>query len=110
MINKKGEILYKSNHHQTGRQHDYTVYKTEQPQTPSQVENVIDLGYLGCEKDFPTVKYNLLIKKKRNAELAEEEKEYNKNHSRLRVIIEHTICRIKKFCNGHKIQKQIEKI
>jgi hypothetical protein len=98
MVNKKGEILHKSRHHKKGRQHDYTVYKDEQPQTPSQVENVLDLGYLGCEKDFPTVKYSLPIKKKRNMELTEEEKEYNKNHSRQRVIIEHTICRIKKFC------------
>ena len=98
MVNKEGKIVYKSRHHKKGRQHDYTVYKDEQPQTPSQVENVLDLGYLGCEKDFPTVKYSLPIKKKRNTELAEEEKEYNKNHSRLRVIIEHTICRIKKFC------------
>ena len=97
MVNKEGEILYKSRHHKKGRQHDYTVYKDEQPQTPSQVENVLDLGYLGCEKDFPTVKYSLPIKKKRNMELTEEQIEYNKNHSRQRVIIEHTICRIKKF-------------
>ena len=27
--------------------------KDEQSQTPSQVENVIDLGYLGVENDFP---------------------------------------------------------
>ncbi len=65
MVNKEGEIMYKSNHHKKGRQHDYTIYKKEQPQTPSQVENVLDLGYLGCEKDFPTVKYSLPIKKKK---------------------------------------------
>ncbi len=58
MVNKEGKILYKSNHHKKRRKHDYTVYKDEQPQTPSQVENVLDLGYLGCEKDFPTVKYS----------------------------------------------------
>lgn len=89
MVNKEGEILYKSRHHKKGRrQHDYTVYKDEQPITPSQVENVHDLGYLGCEKDFPTVKYSLPVKKKkRYMELTEEQKEYNKNHSRQRVII-----------------------
>ena len=48
MVNKEGKILHKSRHHKKGRQHDYTVYKDEQPQTPSQVENVLDLGYLGC--------------------------------------------------------------
>ena len=109
MVNKEGKILYKSDH-KKGRQHDYTVYKEDQPQTPSQVENVVDLGYLGCEKDFSTVKYSLPIKKKRNMELTEEEKEYNKNHSRQRVIIEHTICRIKKFCiMGTKYRNRLKR-
>ncbi|HSF00005.1 MAG TPA: transposase family protein [Nitrososphaeraceae archaeon] len=110
MVNKEGKILYKSNHHKKGRQHDYTVYKDEQPQTPSQVENVLDLGYLGCEKDFPTVKYSLPLKKKKDMELTEEQKEYNKNHSRQRVIIEHTICRIKKFCiMGTKYRNRLKR-
>ena len=34
MVNKEGKILHKSRHHKKGRQHDYTVYKDEQPQTP----------------------------------------------------------------------------
>ena len=85
MVNKEGKILHKSRHHKKGRQHDYTVYKYEQPQTPSQVENVLDLGYLGCEKDFPTVKYSLPIKKKRYMELTEEQIEYNKNHSKMHL-------------------------
>ena len=112
MVNKEGEIMYKSNHHKKGRQHDYTVYKDEQPQTPSQVENVLDLGYLGCEKDFPTVKYSLSIKKKkRNTVLTKEEKEYNTNHSRLRVIIEHTYLQDKEILYyGNQIQKQTKTI
>ena len=110
MVNKEGKILHKSRHHKKGRQHDYTVYKDEQPQTPSQVENVLDLGYLGCEKDFPTVKYSLPIKKKRYIELTEEQIEYNKNHSKMRVIIEHTICRIKKFCiMGTKYRNRLKR-
>ena len=110
MVNKEGKILHKSRHHKKGRQHDYTVYKDEQPQTPSQVVNVLDLGYLGCEKDFPTVKYSLPIKKKRYMELTEEQIEYNKNHSKMRVIIEHTICRIKKFCiMGTKYRNRLKR-
>ncbi len=96
MVNGHGLILHKTGY-KKGRRHDYDVYKKENPVTPSQVENILDLGYLGCEKDFPTVKYSLPVKKKRNTELTEEEKGYNKDHSRQRVIIEHTICRIKKF-------------
>ena len=37
------------------------------------------------------------VKKKRNIELTRTEKRYNKKHSRQRVIVEYTICRIKKF-------------
>jgi len=59
---------------------------------------VIDLGYFGIEKDFPEQLSALPCKKKRNCELsAAEEKEYNKNHSKKRIVIEHTICRLKKY-------------
>ena len=65
--------------------------------TPLQVENILDLGYLGVKNDFPTVKYVLPFKKKRKIELSDEEKKYNRKHSKLRVIVEHTVSRIKKF-------------
>ena len=97
MVNKKGEILHKSKHHKKGRQHDYKVYKDEHPVTLKSVKNYYDLGYVGVEKDFPDVKVVLPVKKIRNVELTEKEKIYNKRHRRQRVIVEHTICRIKKF-------------
>ncbi|HJT84164.1 MAG TPA: transposase family protein [Nitrososphaeraceae archaeon] len=97
MVNKVGKILHKSNKHKKGRQHDYSVYKDEHPLTPSQVENYFDLGYYGIENDFPNLKAVLPVKKKRNIELTRTERRYNKRHSRQRVIVEHTICRIKKF-------------
>ena len=41
------------------------------------------LGYLGVEKDFPEQKLSLPYKKKRNQkELSQEEKDYNKIHSK----------------------------
>jgi hypothetical protein len=53
---------------------------------------------LGVKNDFPTVKYALpLFKKKRKSELSNEEKRHNRKHSKLRVIVEHTVSRIKKF-------------
>jgi DDE superfamily endonuclease len=58
---------------------------------------VIDLGYLGIEKDFPEQLSVLPHKKKRNQDLSQEEKEYNKIHSRKRIVIEHPICRLKKY-------------
>jgi hypothetical protein len=66
---------------------------------PKDVVNVYDRGYLGVEKDFPEQKSSLPYKKKRNQkELPQEEKEYNKIHSKKRIIVEHTIiCKMKKY-------------
>jgi hypothetical protein len=110
MVNKKGKILHKSKHHKKGRQHDYTVYKDEHPVTPPNVKNYYDLGYVGIEKGFPDIKAVLPIKKKRNIELTKKEKRYNKRHRRQRVIIEHTICRIKKFnVMGNKYRNRLKR-
>ena len=64
---------------------------------PNQVVNVFDLGYFGVEKDFPEQLSSIPNRKKRNLELSQEEIEYNKNHSKKRIVIEHTICRLKKY-------------
>ena len=53
---------------------------------------------MGVQNDFPTVKSVLPFRKNRKkSELSDEEKRYNRKHSKLRVIVEHTISRIKKF-------------
>ena len=97
MVNNQGLILHKTRH-EKGKKHDYGVYKHSPPVTPSQVESVVvDLGYLGIQKDFPTVKSVLPYRKKRKSELSMEERRYNKKHAKLRIVVEHTICRIKKF-------------
>jgi hypothetical protein len=97
MVNSEGLILYKTGHDQ-GRIHDYEVFKNKHPTTPLQVENILDLGYLGVKNDFhTTVKYVLPFRKKMKSELSDEEKRHNRKHSKLRVIVEHTISRIKKF-------------
>jgi hypothetical protein len=50
---------------------------------------VLDLGYLGVEKDFQEQLSASPYKRKRNCELsAEEEKEYNQYHSKKRIVIE----------------------
>ena len=41
-------------------------YKKNHPVTPKQVVNVVDLGYLGVEKDYPEQLSALPYKKKRN--------------------------------------------
>ena len=58
---------------------------------------MFDLGYLGVEKDIPEQLSALPNRKKRNQELSAEEIEYNKSHSKKRIKMEHTICRLKKY-------------
>jgi hypothetical protein len=95
-VNNSGYILHKVAY-KKGRKHDYDIYKNNHPITPKDVLNVFDLGYLGVEKDFPEQKSAIPNRKKRNQELSEEEKDYNKSHSKKRIVIEHTICRLKKY-------------
>jgi len=65
--------------------------------TPKQVVNVFDLGYLGIEKDFPEQLSSLPYRKDRNHKLFKAQKEYNQEHAKKRIVIEHTICRLKKY-------------
>jgi len=83
-VNNRGFIIHKANH-KKGKRHDYDVYKNNHPVTPNQVVNVIDLGYLGVEKDFPEQLSALPHKRNRNQEelLPQEEKEYKKSIPRI---------------------------
>ncbi len=67
MVNKNQIILYKTKNKQVGRKPDYN-YKKNHPVTPKEVENILDLGFLGVkEKDYPEQISSLSIKKnKRN--------------------------------------------
>jgi hypothetical protein len=67
------------------------------PITSKHVVKTFDLGYLGVEKDFPEQISSSPYRKKRNLGLSLEEKEYNKNHSKKRIVIEHTLCKLKKY-------------
>jgi hypothetical protein len=95
-VNNKGFIIHKTEH-KKGRRHDYSIYKNNHPVIPNQVVNVLDLGYLGVEKDFPEQLSALPFKRKRNQDMSQEEIDYNKIHSKKRIVIEHTICQFKKY-------------
>jgi hypothetical protein len=95
--NPHGFIIHKTSHRK-GRRYDYNIYKNSHPVViPKQVITVIDLGYLGIESDLPQQLSALPNRKKRNLELSQEEKDHNKSHSQKRIVIEHTICRLKKY-------------
>ncbi len=107
MVNGEGTILHKTGHDR-GRIHDYEIFKNKHPTTPPQVENILDLGYMGVQNDFPTVKYVLPFRKKRKSELTDGEKRHNRKHSKLRIIVEHTVSRIKKFgITGTKFRNRL---
>ena len=56
-----------------------------------------DLGFLGVEDDYPEQKSSLPIKKEKGCELTVKQKSATVNHSAKRIVIEHVICRIKKY-------------
>lgn len=58
---------------------------------------MFDLGFLGVQKDFPEQKSSLPIKKEKDCKLSSQEKDYNRDHSKRRIAIEHAICRLKKY-------------
>ena len=95
-VNNRGFIIHKTGH-KKGHRHDYNIYKKNRPVIPNQVVSVFDLGYLGVEKDFPEQPSSIPNRKKRNLELSQEEMGFNKNHSKKRIVIEHAICRLKKY-------------
>lgn len=97
MVNKKGLILHKTKH-RNGKQHDYDMFKkTGPPDIPPDVEVGVDRGYQGIEKDFPDLKVKIPVKKKKKQDLSRKGKRYNKKLSQERVIVEHTIGKMKKF-------------
>ncbi|MEM0466893.1 MAG: transposase family protein [Candidatus Thermoplasmatota archaeon] len=97
MVNKKGLILHKTKH-KNGKKHDYDLFKkTGPPPLPPKVELGVDLSYYGIETDYPLLNVNIPFKKPKKKELTKQEKQYNKKQRKARVIVEHTISRMKKF-------------
>jgi DDE superfamily endonuclease len=96
-VNQKGLIIYKTKRRQIGKNHDYNIYKKNHIDVPEDVESLFDLGFLGAQKDFPKQKSSLPIKKEKDCELSPQEKDYNRYHSKRRIVIEHAICRLKKY-------------
>lgn len=105
-VNSNGLMVHKTDHAR-GRRHDLDIYRGRHPALPKQVQSVFDLGYKGVSKDFPELNYVHPFKRKgaggrghkgRKAQpLTPEEKRFNTELSRARVVVEHTISRVKKF-------------
>ncbi len=100
-VNGKGLILQRTNHAR-GRRHDYGIFKDNRPKLPEGVRPGVDLGYDGIKKDFPELKALIPFKRrggrnKKGRKLTLKQKRFNRTLSKARVVVEHTISRMKKF-------------
>jgi hypothetical protein len=75
---------------------DYKVYKDNHPYIPKDIEDVWP-WITGSRKRLSATRSLLPLKKEKDCELTVQQKEHNKNHSQKRIVIEHAICRIKKY-------------
>jgi len=96
-VNSKGVIMHKTPHAR-GRRHDYDIFKTNHPRVPPEVNLNLDCGYDGVQNDYPELNSTTPFKRRRGMrELTTEQKTFNQKLAKERVVVEHTICRIKKF-------------
>jgi len=89
-----------------GSQHDYSLFKQEFDPELNWFELFklwLDLGYLGIKTDYLALEINIPHKKPRKSKanpgpsLTPEQKAENQQVSRRRIVVEHAICRMKRF-------------
>lgn len=78
-----------------GSQHDFGLLKESKVRFRRGSTWLADLGYMGLSKLH--TKVELPHKRKKGIGLTEEEKGWNLEHSRRRVVIEHVFSRLKVF-------------
>ena len=81
----------------SGKNHDYGLFKKGDINIPPEVKIWVDLGFLGIGKDFPDVDYQMPHKKPKGGELTQDQKDENREISKVRVKVEHAIAGIKRY-------------
>lgn len=104
-VNKDGLIVHKAGHAR-GSRHDYALFKWRHPCLPDEVCLGLDRGYDGIQNDYPELRSEVPFKRRspgrgkrgvKTEELPSEQKTFNQELSKERVVVEHTISRLKKF-------------
>lgn len=104
-VNGKGLVVHKPPHAR-GRRHDLEIYRRHHPNLPKEVEQDFDRGYDGVKNYFPDLNCAVPFKRRgpgrghrgeKGRELTPEQKSFNSELSKARVVVEHTISRMKKF-------------
>lgn len=105
MTDKKKRILLLGDTHE-GKKHDKKACDQEEivdPIPPDDVTAWLDSGFQGIGKDHPGVKIKIPKKKPKGGELSEEEKENNREISKVRIIVENTLAGVKRYRIVHDI-------
>ena len=104
IVNGKDLVVYKTNHAR-GKRRDFPI-KRNRPDLPEGVRPVMDMGYDGIQNNFPELKPMIPFKRRAKGrghkgeteqELTPHQKAFNRALSKARVVVEHTISRMKKF-------------
>lgn len=100
MANNQKQIKFLSEAY-CGSSHDYGIFKAEFPAEDEawfeEHHLLVDLGFLGICKDYRAKQISIPDKKPKNKKLTEEQKAENKEKSKKRVSIEHTIGGLKRY-------------
>jgi len=82
-----------------GRRNDYFRFKQSgiADIVPPEVPIWVDLGFVGIKKDYPHLSVVIPHKKPKNGSLTPDQAAENKIISQIRIRIEHTISRLKRF-------------
>lgn len=98
-VSRSGRILHVS-HPAPGRVHDYRLFTRSRiaPWLPDETRWYLDRGYDGAATDDPAHHFILPVKRRRNHRtLLPWEWLHNLWQARKRIVIEHVICRMKKY-------------
>lgn len=98
-VNRKGRIIHVSRTY-PGRVHDKTILNKEKTidKLPVEIKKYLDRGYQKLKKEYPSHVIVLPIKKTRwERELTRSEKIYNTKQSKVRIVVEHALSRMKKY-------------
>jgi hypothetical protein len=92
-VTRKGRIISVSKP-RPGSVHDFTIFKESPPLPPDSIP-FVDSGYQGIDKIHPNAEFPYKATKKKP--LDQEEKDYNRALSRIRVKVENVLSQIKVF-------------
>lgn len=83
-----------------GRMHDYKLFKKSRlPQIiPEKARLFVDNGYQGIKKDYPDLQVSIPFKRYRgHSGFTRSEKIFNKKQRRVRIKVENTLAKLKKY-------------